>query len=511
MIAPADRFNRLALLGPALLALMVQCSMNLTGGYGIFRDELYYIACSRHMSWGYVDQPPFSIAVLFLSRSVFGDSLFAIRLFPALLFPGLVIVSGLIAREMGSRSRGMLIASTCALTAPVYLSIFNFYSMNAFDIFFWSLAIYTVVRIINTGNGKLWLWFGVITGLGLENKLSMLFFGFALVIAMALTEHRRHFAEKWLWIGGGIALLLFLPNILWQISNQWPTVEFMRNATEHKNAPISALQFFLGQILLSGPLNLLVWIPGLFFLLLAKQLRPYRVLGFVYLLLFLLFVLQNGKVYYLSPVYPALFASGGMALDAFFDRIRAPSLSTVSVIVLLLGGIVAAPLALPILPPEQFIRYAKTLGVEPGGEERDRPSPLGQHFADMFGWRELAEEVARVYRSLPAEDRSRAGIYAQNYGEAGAIDFFGKSLGLPNAISAHNSYWYWGTQGYTGEVFIIVGSTLEENSRGFETCSLAAVHRHPYARSFESELPIFVCRNLRKPIQEVWAAQREFI
>lgn len=498
------------LAGMALFAFLLQLVVNLFGGYGYFRDELYYIACSDHLAAGYVDQPPLSIWMLAVSRSLFGDSLVAIRLFPALAFGSLVFFSGLIAREVGGRRYAQALAALATTIAPVYLSIFNFYSMNAFDILFWALGAWIVLRILNGGDERLWLWFGVVAGLGLENKLSMLFFGFALICAIVLTAGRRHLLSRWFWLGGAIALLLCLPHLVWQVQNGWPTLEFMRNAAERKNALVSPVAFFAQQLLIMHPLNALVWIPGLIYLLFSPAARSHRLFGLVYLVLFLVFALQKGKPYYLSPIYPALLAAGAVALEqSLLEKLPAARAGLLAL--LAAGGILAAPMVLPVLPPETFLRYARALHFKPGGEERDRPTALGQHFSDMFGWKEMAADVAKVYGGLPPEQRAKARIFADNYGEAGAIDFFGKPYGLPKAMSNHNSYWFWGPGDFSGDVLIIIGGEMQDHLRSFRSCRLAAVHNNRYARSFETGLPIYVCEHVKQPPAKIWPSIRSFI
>lgn len=495
----------------ALLSLVVHLIVNARGGYGIFRDELYYIACSKHLDWGYVDQPPFCAFLLAVNRAILGDSLVALRFLPALAGAGLIFLTGLLARELGGNRFAQLTGATAALITPLFLAIFNFYSMNAFDLFFAALCFYVLVRIIRTNNPKLWIPFGLIVGVGVLNKLSIVFLCGGLLIGLLLTGNRHHLTSRWFWLGGLIALLLFSPHILWQIRNDWPTLEFMRNVTLYKNAPLSLGDFIGAQVLQANPVNLLVWIPGFLYLLFAREGRRFRFFAVAYLFLFVLFVARNGKPYYLGPMYTILFAAGGVALERFLENTGLRWIRGVLVAILILGGLAVSPMALPYLPVDSYIRYVDALGIDPHSEERDQPNKLGQHYSDMFGWNEMAETIARVYHDLTPEEQSKCAILTRNYGQAGAVDFFGEALGLPKAISGHNTYWIWGPRDYTGEVMIIVGGDLEDHVDDFESCEEGAVHTHPYARSFETNLSIWVCRGLRRPLDEVWPEIRFYI
>lgn len=309
----------------------------------------------------------------------------------------------------------------------------------------------------------------------------------------------------------GAAAALALPYVLWQLRHGFATLEFMRNAAEQKNAPTDPLAFLLGQFRLMHPFGALVWLPGLVSLLAAAKARRFRFLGIAYVVIFLIFALQNGKPYYLSGYYPVLLAAGGVVLEQLASArgLRWPTLALAAL--LIAGGAASLPLVLPVLPPETYLRYARSLGVTPGGEERDQPARLGQHYADMFGWRELAETVARVFRTLTPEEQAKATIFCQNYGQAGAIDYFGRRLGLPRAISSHNSYWIWGPGKRTAEVVIVIGGDVRDYERLFEHHEIAAVIDHPYARSFERNLPVSVCRGGRFSLGDLWPRLRRFI
>lgn len=479
------------------------------GHYGYFRDELYYLACGEHLAWGYVDQAPMIAIVARITRALLGDSLFAIRFFPAVAGAGLVFVTCLIARELGGGRFAIILAALCVIVAPGFLLLDTILTMNAFEPLFWAIGALVIVRICKTDDRRLWLWFGAVEGVGLMNKHSTLVFGFAVVVALLLTPARKYFLSKWLWLAGLIALLIFLPNILWQINNGFPTVEVLRNADKNQNLPVSPFDFFKGQLLLTHPLTFPVWAAGLYFYLIAKTGKPYRVLGWAYVVMFALMIALRAKIYYLLPAYPLLFAPGAVQLEKVFARLSERRrawrwLKPATVALLIVGGALLAPLALPVLPVETFIRYQHALGLEAPRTEKLRLAELPQHYADMFGWEEMTRVVAEVYHGLPAEEQPRCAIFARNFGEAGAIDFFGARYGLPKSIGKHQNYFLWGPRDYTGECVITIGEKLEGVQKSFNQIELAATFTHPYVLPHENNLPIYVCRQPKAPLKEIW-------
>ncbi|MEK7310341.1 MAG: glycosyltransferase family 39 protein, partial [Chloroflexota bacterium] len=434
--------------------------------YGYFRDELYFIACSEHLAWGYVDMAPMVAWVAALSRWLLGDSLFAIRFFPVVAGAVFVWLTGLIARELGGGREARFLGQVTVIVAPVYLVIDSFLSMNAFEEVLWPLAAYLVMRIINTGNQKLWLWFGIVAGAGLLTKHSMLFFGSAVFVGLLLTPERKAFAQRWIWIGGAIALVIFLPNLLWQFQHGWPTIELLRNVKETgKNVVLSPPVFLFRQAFMLNFFTLPVWVAGLWFFFFHQMGKQYRVLGWAYLVLLATFIVLEAKDYYVAPFYPVLMAAGGVVWEPLLKR-RKVVFATATV-VLAASGVLAALLTLPLLPPERYLKLMHGLGITPPRSEVSHTSELPQHLADQFGWVEMVEKVAAVYQSLPADERAKACIFAGNYGQAGAIDFFGGRYGLPKAISGHQNYFLWGPRDCGGEVLITVGEKPEDVRKSF--------------------------------------------
>ena len=266
----------------SIAALLIHLLTN--GRYGYFRDELYYIACARHLDFGYVDQPPLSILLLRLTEFLVGDSLFAIRLLPALAGAATIALTGVLTRELGGRAWAVALACAASLCALFNLAVGNFFSMNAFEPLLWTACIYLLVRIINGGSPTLWLWFGALLGLGLENKHSSAFFAVGIFIALLLTPERRHFATRWTWFGALIAFAIALPNVLWEARYHWPTYGLLSNiAHSNKNVPLNPAEFVAQQIVFMNPGTLPIWIGGLLWLFVTREGRRYRVLGITYL------------------------------------------------------------------------------------------------------------------------------------------------------------------------------------------------------------------------------------
>ncbi len=473
--------------------------------YGYFRDELYFLACGRHLAWGYVDQPPLIAAIAEFSRWLLGDSLRAIRFFPALAGAAKVLLTGLVTRELGGKRYAQVLACVAVITAPIYLGIDHLLTMNAFEPLFWMGCAYVAIRIIKGGSPKLWLVFGALAGLGLENKYSMLFFGFAFAVGLLLTPQRKVLRSPWIWIGGAVAFLVYLPNFLWEIRQHWPMFEILNNIQQsNKNTPVNLLSFFLGQLLLMEPLAAPLWLAGLAWFFFSKAGKPFRLLGWTFVVLFATFVLLHGKVYYLAPAYPMLFAAGGIAAEGWIERRRAAWLKPAITGVLIVAGVILAPFAIPILPVETYIAYQKALHLEPPRTEQHKMGPLPQGYADMFGWPEMVAKVAEVYTKLTPEEKSECAIFAQNYGEAGAVDFFGPKYGLPHALSGHNNYYLWGPDDYSGEVMIVMGDRREVLEKYFDHVEFGAVFQNPYVMPYENNLPIWVCRGAKVPLRELW-------
>ncbi|HEY7390286.1 MAG TPA: glycosyltransferase family 39 protein [Bryobacteraceae bacterium] len=471
--------------------------------YGYFRDELYYLACSHHLAWGYVDQPPLIAAIAWLVRTLLGQGLAAIRFLPALAGAAEVGLAALIARELGARRFGQVLAALCVLIAPGILGTNNLFTMNAFEPLFWMGCAWILIRIIKTGNGRLWVWFGMIAGLGLENKHSMLMFGAGIVLGLLLTPQRRWLVNRWFWIGGAIAFLIFLPNLLWNIQHHFPFLELQANIRRNgRDTPLGPLAFFGQEIATMNPLTLPVWLAGLWFFFGTRTGKPFRALGWAWVVTVLVIATLSPRVYYLYPAFPLLFGAGAVMWDRWLE-VRAGWLKLAWPAVMIATGALFAPMAIPVLPPETYLHYTQALHLRQPAIETHKLGLLPQIFADQFGWPEMAADVARVYNGLPAEVRSKTAIFGQNYGEAGAIDFFGPQYGLPPAISGHQSYFLWGPRQYTGESMIVMADRQDVLERLFASVQKMARVEHPYSMPYE-HFDVFYCRGLKQPLRDLW-------
>ncbi|HEY4613782.1 MAG TPA: glycosyltransferase family 39 protein [Bacteroidota bacterium] len=500
----------LFLLSFAFLKLALHFYVNLTGGYGYFRDELYYAACAEHLDLGYVDQPPLSIYILAVSRFLFGDSIFALRLLPAIAGAATVFFAGLIARELGGKKFAQGIACIAAVLSPVYLSMSTFYSMNSFDILLWTLCTFVLITLLKTESPTYWLLLGCLLGLGLLNKIGVLWLGFGIFVGLLVTGNRRWLTTRWPWVAGLLAFMLFLPYIIWNIQHDFAHLEFIQNATARKYSGVTRLDFILGQILLQSPAALPLWLAGLWFFF-SKEQKVFRLLGWVYVgAAFVLLANGHSKPEYLAPIYATMFAAGAVALEQWIERRNwrwmKPTYSLV-----LLTGIAITPLGFPILPVETYIKYADTLGFEPPTAEGHELEKLPQFYADMFGWEEKAAAVAKVYHALPDSDKAKCAIFGDNYGRTAAIDYFRKKYDLPQSVGRHNSYWVWGPRDYTGELVLILGGDLEDKQQNFESVEIAGVVTCEYCMPYENNLRIYVCRNMKTPLKDMWNSLKNFI
>jgi hypothetical protein len=357
-----------------------------------------------------------------------------------------------------------------------------------------------LIRIINTGNERLWLWFGLLAGLGLETKHSMLIFGFALVAGLVLTPERKILFNRWLVLAGVLAFLLFLPNLLWNIQHHFPFLEVQENIRRTgRNVSLSFGSFFGQEILAMLPLSAPIWIAGLWGLLRSR----YRALALAWLVAAALIFTMNPRVYYLFPAFPMLFAAGSVQFEKWLDRPRLAWVKPVWCTLMVLMGALLAPTMLPLLPPETYIRYVKATHLQPPPIENARLGPLPQLFADQFGWEDMAAAVARVYHSLPADVRPRTAIFAENYGQAGAIDLFGPRYGLPPAIGGHQNYFLWGPRGATGESMIVMAGSRKDLESKFASVQKVAFVSHPYAMPYE-HINIFYCQGFKLSLADAW-------
>lgn len=479
--------------------------------YGIFRDEMYYFACSEHMAWGYVDHPPGTVLVAWIARHLFGHSLIGLRLFPALAGAALVWLTGRLAREMCGGRFAQALAALAILPVPFYLLMHHWLTNNAFEPLIWMGCIWCVLRAINTGRDEYWLWFGVLAGVGFENKYSVAFLLAGVLAGVLLTQQRRIFKSRYFWLGVAACFLLALPNFLWQAGNHFPFLELMHNVRMGgRDIARGPVAFVLDQAANMNPVLFPLWLGGLVWLFVAPAGRRYRVVGWTFVVVLVLFIALKGKNYYVAPIYPMLLAAGAIAFERVTScrpRLQWTRFAYLTLIVI--SGALLAPLVVPVLSPQGFLSYQKKLGIKPVGFEHQKTGPLPQYFADEFGWEPMVQQVARVYHSLSPQEQARTAIFSNGWGEAAAVDFFGPKYGLPNAISPHNQYWIWGPRNYTGEIMIVLRSDGRGDREHFQTVQdMGAVHE-PYARRDEW-FHIWLCRGLKINLRDAWPRMKHY-
>ena len=466
----------------------------LTGGrYGFHRDELATLEDARHLAWGYVAYPPITPFFGRLSLQLFGTSLAGFRFFAALAEAGAVVLTGLMARELGGRRPAQLLAAAAAV--PFCLVGGTLMQYVSFDYLFWVLIAYFVLRLLKSDDPKLWIFIGGAIGLGMMAKYAMLFFVAGLAAGVLATGARRHLRSKWLWCGVGVALLIFLPNLLWQVQHSFISLDFLRHI-HARDVRIGRTRGFLPDQLYLTLFALPLCVAGLYFYLFSQAGRRFRALGWMYIITLLLFFIAQGRGYYMAAAYPMLYAAGsvwGEHKVTLLGRRWAGVARSLAWTALAANIVIAAALLLPLAPVNSG--WWK-IAIRIHGD-----------FREEIGWPELVETVARIRDTLPAKDRAVMGILAGNYGEAGAINLYGEHYGLPRAISGVNSFWQYGYGNPSPETLIVIGMSRSFVEANFSVCEPAGHTWNRYGVENEETRDhpdIFVCRSLRHPWPEFW-------
>ena len=514
----------LLLFGVAKLLLQSSITLlSIHAGYGIFRDELYYLVCGRRLAAGYVDQPPLVALQARLAELLFGyHHLVAFRLLPALAGVLTVVLTGLIAGALGGGRRAAALAMLFVLTTPVFLATQSFLSMNAWEPVFWMAAVLAVLRLLAVPEAtSWWLLLGAGAGLALENKASAIFLIAALLAALLCTPARHLLARRGFLLAVGITVLLALPNLAWQLAHHFPTLEWLRDVRHsNKDVVLSPPRFVWAQILILSPFHLLAWLPGVAWLLFGRTARPWRSAGVLYLFFLAIMMGLHAKDYYLAPIYPLYFAAGAVfwtewASSGSATRSGTPSrvrnaLVAAYAVIVTLAIAPTAPFAVPVLSPADFVRYTRILHFEPTDSEQHDGSSFPEFFADHLGWQSLADSVSRVYHALPPNQQRQTGILTANYGQASAINVLGRPLGLPAAISGHQAYWMWGPHGYTGkEMIVVTDAPLAGMLRVYRSCTVADHQTSPYAMPWEQRF-VYVCHDRLRPFSADWNAEKYY-
>jgi hypothetical protein len=467
--------------------------------YGYFRDELYFVASGRHMAWGYVDQPPLVAVVAWLAQPAH-DALLALRVPPAIAAAFTVYVAVQIVRDLGGGRFAQWLGGIAVALTPAYLLLGNVLTTTSFEPLSWILVIWCAIR-------RAWIGLALAATFGLYGKYSMGLLLVALLIGFVLTKERRVLATPWLAVAAVIVAVLILPNLWWQGSHDWPFVAVLQGDFAHRHAfnngwllesqnlAGNARSFAVEQLLYTNPLAAPVWLCGLIGPFLGPRLRELRFISIAYVVLFAAAVALEAKGYYIIGIYGALLAIGAVVVERASTWLR-----TAVFVAVTATAIATMPLSLPILPIDGFIAYSQALGLTGRGVDAHVIQPI---YAEQFGWDRLARDVASVYNAMPT--RNDVAIYADTYADAGAIDFFGPKYGLPNAISSQNSYWLWGTHGYSGDTIIAIGaSRIDLLKQYFRSCTLVRKSTEPLKWVVEGPTPIFVCTGPTMPLDQIW-------
>ncbi len=498
------------ILSISLINLLLHFYNNAFTSYGYFRDELYYITCTDHLAAGYVDQPPLSIYILSLNRIVFGDSLFALRLLPSVANALVIFLTGHFVKKFGGRTFAQILACVGIGFAPGIVGMFGIYSMNAFDILLWQLVLLAFLQLIDTELPHYWYIIGALIGIGLMIKISMGWLAAGIVVAVVVTPMRKWMRTPYPWVAAGISFALFLPYIIWNLQNDLAHIEFARNASGSKYASQNIMTFVSGLILNCNPIALPLWFAGLW-LFISHRFKKLRFIGISIGVVLLILILNiHSKPEYFNPALPVLFAGGAVLWEQLLQKNWHRTIGYFYTVFIFISGVIVLPLAIDLLPVETYIRYSQTLGLAPTNSEGKKMGSLPQHFADRFGWIELSHTVTEAYNSISEKEKSQCLVYAQNYGEASAINFFGKKNGSPLAISGHNAYWTWGYGGKEPDVVLIIGGKADDHRQVFENVKEIRVHTNRFAMPYESELPIYDCRGLKVSLEKVWNSVKHF-
>lgn len=480
-------------------------------GYGFFGDELYTIALSKHLAFGYVDLPPLVPALMALSRSLLGESLFAYHIVPALAGSATLVFVCLITKEFGGKQFAVALSATVFIVVPLWLSVDSIFCYDSIDQMVLAGFLYVLVCFLHTGNRRLWIILGLVAGIACNTKMTILFLGPGFLIALLVSKYRKDLLTPWPWLGAGLCLVLVAPYLLWQSANKWPTLEYWTNYGTIRVYQATLTQYLTNLFVYMGPLLLPLWIVGLYRIFRPLTGVDYSFLGVLFLITLALMFFLHASARMLAELFIPLLAAGSVFVEDLIARLRWKlGLKAAVAAYLLAVGVVTVPLTLPILPANLLPAFADTfmplsLRVKEFNGQAFSYSPL---IFGRLGWDELVREVARVYDKLPAEDRAIAGIYTDWYMPAGAIDQFGPQYGLPHAVSGSLTYYLWGP-GYSWDVMVIIARKTNNMSVFFDECELKATVQYEY--DVPIGLPyIYVCRKPKVPPDVIWSSMKSY-
>ena len=474
------------------------------GRYDIMRNELYFLVCGLHPAFGYADQPPL-VPLIAAATQLFGESVWLLRLPAVIAAVALIPLTAAFARLIGGDRIAGLIAAIAAAVAPGLAGISTTLTTTSFEPIAWTGVAYCVTRAVLRGEYRMLLWAGLIAGASMEAKYGIAIWLGGVGVGLLMTPARRLFATRECWLGVAVALLLAAPSLIWQAERGWPFLEIVRTHSQGilTGTPIG---FEIAQIMELNPVLAPLWFAGILAPFLSERLRAVRFLSIGFAIATVVTIAMHGKDYYLFAAYPTMFAVGAVICARLWTWVVGLWL-----VVSVANFALVAPVVFPLLPPARLFTLLQHSHFRPTPDENSAVgAPLTQVFSEEMGWRELENHVAKVYRALPGTDRDRAAIFATNYGEAAAIDIYGRKDQLPPAISGDNQYYLWGPRGYSGSVIIIVNG---DRRTWTARCGAANVVGHfgvPLAMPFERGRPILLCRNLYGGLGRAWPELRRF-
>ena len=485
----------------AAIVFAVHIAVNLVTPYGIQRDEFLYLAMGEHLRLFGMDFPPMIAIFARLERALFGDSLVAIRIIPAVIASGTIFLAAAIARDFGGGRFAQLATAILVAAHPLFLRPGSLFQPTVLDQFAWTLCLFTLVRLRRTGDERWWLALGVAGGFGLLTKFSILILGFAILVALLIVG-RQSLKTRGPWLALAIALVIGSPSLIGQIALGFPLAPQMAVLRANQLSHVTYWSF-LGWQLLLGP-SLILALAGLITLFRA-ELRPFRLIGLTCAAAFATIFLLRGKGYYIGPVYPTLFAAGSVWLASTGAGGWARLLQAALLTAALLFDAIVVPLGLPVLPKERMARFSAALGISVATQTNQGTMlRLPQDYADMLGWKERVAMVKHVFDSLPPEKRAQVVLIGENYGEAGALDFYGPQLGLPRAISAAGSYWFFGPGEKPGTIAITLGVTREDLLRFYGKVSPAGHLIDEWTVPEEQDITVYVAEEPKTTLQAIW-------
>ncbi len=492
--APLPPFATLPVL--AVAAALTTLLAAYSGRYGYHRDELYFIECGKHLAWGYPDQPPFVPLVARLMTELAPGSLVVLRLPSALAMGALAAVTALIAREFGGGRFAQVLAAAVIAVAPLVTGSGHLLSTTTFDLVAWALLGWLFVRILRTGNERLWLAAGLVAGVGLMDTDLVAFLIFGVLVGLAAVGPRQHFRSCWLYVGGALALTMWSPYLAWQAAHGWPELAVARSIAAGQSGTSAPWWLILPeQLVLVSWYIAPIWIAGLVRLFRDPGLRWCRAVGVAYPVLAVAFMATGGKPYYLAAMIPVLLGAGAQPAADWLAR-RSTRRRRGLLVAAVVLAIAELPITLPILPVSVL---------------HETPIvALNYDAGETVGWPAFVREIAAVYRSLPARQRATATVLTSNYGEAGAVDRFGPGDGLPTAYSGHMSFWYWGPPPASAGTVVVVGYARSQLGFCGSVRLAGRLNNHVGVSDDEQGAPVWVCQRLRASWRAIWPSQRSF-